>query len=140
MEETLELPQVVRESNSPSGQPARRSAVVTSERTAATAGVLATLALAAMSCVVMIDRMDTMDTGVDTELGSFGYFIATWIPMMAAMVLSMTWMAVVAAVIVGHKLPPAKAAIDVPVALAIVGLGILIVLAPSSVPALTSSM
>jgi hypothetical protein len=35
---------------------------------------------------------------------------------------------------------PAKAAINVPLALAIVGLGILIVIAPSSVPGLTPPM
>ena len=40
----------------------------------------------------------------------------------------------VAVLIVAQKLLPARAAIDVPVALAIVGLGILIVIAPSSVP------
>jgi predicted metal-binding membrane protein len=52
-------------------------------------------------------------------------------------VMSLTWMAVVAGVVVAQKLLPAKTAIDVPLALAIVGLGILIVLAPSSVPELT---
>lgn len=55
-------------------------------------------------------------------------------------VMSVTWMVVVAVVIVFQKLVPAKAAIDVPLALAIVGLGILIVVAPSSVPGLTSPM
>jgi hypothetical protein len=35
---------------------------------------------------------------------------------------------------------PAKAAIDVPLALAIVGLGILIILAPASVPGLIPPM
>jgi hypothetical protein len=39
-----------------------------------------------------------------------------------------------------RKLLPARAAIDVPLALAIVGLGILIVIAPSSVPELTPPM
>jgi hypothetical protein len=38
---------------------------------------VATLALAVVSWVVTIDRMDGMDMGVDTELGSFGFFIAT---------------------------------------------------------------
>jgi hypothetical protein len=39
-----------------------------------------------------------------------------------------------------QKLLPGKAAIDVPVALAIVGLAVLIVLAPSSIPGLTPPM
>jgi hypothetical protein len=35
---------------------------------------------------------------------------------------------------------PAKAAVDVPLALAIVGLGMLILIAPASVPGLTPTM
>ena len=42
--------------------------------------------------------------------------------------------------VLAQKLLPAKAAIDVPLALAIVGLGVLIVIAPSSVPGLTPAM
>src|SRR5262249_50349789 len=55
-------------------------------------------------------------------------------------VMSITWMAVVTVVIVAQKLAPPMPAIDVPLALAIVGLGLLIVLAPSSVPVLTPPM
>ena len=44
------------------------------------------------------------------------------------------WMAVVAVVCCAQKLLPAKAAIDIPLALAIVGLGLVIVYAPSLVP------
>jgi len=51
-------------------------------------------------------------------------------------VMSVTWMSVIAVLV--QKLLPARAAIDVP--LAIVGLGILIVIAPSSVPELTPPM
>jgi hypothetical protein len=47
---------------------------------------------------------------------------------------------VIAVLALGQKLVPANAAFDVPVALAIVGLGILIVIAPSSVPGLTPAM
>ena len=52
-------------------------------------------------------------------------------------VMSATWMSVIAILVLAQKLLPAKAAIDAPVALAIVGLGILIILAPSSIPGLT---
>jgi predicted metal-binding membrane protein len=55
-------------------------------------------------------------------------------------VMSVTWMSVVAVLVLAQKLLPAKAAIDLPLALAIVGLGILIVMAPSSVPGLTPPM
>jgi hypothetical protein len=54
--------------------------------------------------------------------------------------MSVTWMCVIAVVVLGQKLLPANAAVDVPLALAIVGLGVLIVVAPSSVPGLTPPM
>jgi predicted metal-binding membrane protein len=218
---------------------------MTSARTAATAAALAaTLGLAAASWVVAVRQMNGMDMGVATELGSFEFFVALWVTMMAAMmlpgaapavlrrahasgrtravplfvgsylavwtlvgvavyavyrphgsfaagvvaiaagvyeftplkqhfrrhcresvrsgfefglycvgssiglmlmlaalgVMSVTWMSVIAVLILAQKLLPSKAAIDVPLALAIMGLGILIVLAPSSVPGLTPPM
>ena len=211
----------------------------------ATAGALtATLGLAAASWVVAVRQMNGMDMGVATRLGSFAFFVAVWVSMMAAMmlpgaapavlrrararrgvravpvfvgsylavwtlvgvavyvaygphgtstagavaiaagayeltplkrhfrrrcresvslgfgfglycvgssiglmlvlvalsVMSVTWMSVIAVVVLAQKLLPANAAIDVPVALAIIGLGILIVIAPSSVPGLMPPM
>lgn len=47
----------------------------------------AILGVAAASWAVAVDRMDGMDMGVETELGSLGFFVAAWIPMMAAMML-----------------------------------------------------
>ena len=55
-------------------------------------------------------------------------------------VMSITWMVAIAALVLAQKLLPPKPAMDVPVALAIVGLGILIVIAPSSVPGVTPPM
>jgi hypothetical protein len=49
---------------------------------------------------------------------------------------SATAAALTATLGLAQKLRPAKAVIDVPLALAIVGLGLLIVVAPSSVPGL----
>jgi predicted metal-binding membrane protein len=43
-------------------------------------------------------------------------------------VMSVTWMSVIAVLVLAQKLLPAKAAIDVPLALAVVGFGILIVI------------
>ena len=220
------------------------SAAMTSARTAATVAALtATLGVAAASWVVAVWQMNGMDMGVATRLGSFTFFAAVWVLMMAAMmlpgaapavlrraraggvravplfagsylavwalagvavyavyrphgsaaagavviaagvyeltpvkrhfrrrcresarsgfafglccagssmglmlmlvalgVMSVTWMAVIAVLVLAQKLLPAKAAIDVPLAAAIVGLGILIVIAPSSVPGLTPPM
>ncbi len=216
-----------------------------SDRTTATAAALTTtLGLAAASWVVAARQMNGMDMGVATRLGSFAFFIALWVSMMAAMmlpgaasavvrhvhasgrvlagplfvgsylavwtlvgvavyvvyrphgsfaagviaiaagvyeftplrqrfrrrcresvrsgfefgfccvgssiglmlmllalgVMSVTWMVVVAVVVLAQKFLPAKAAIDVPLAVAIVGLGIWIVLAPSAVLGLTPPM
>ena len=55
-------------------------------------------------------------------------------------VMSITWMVVIAVLALAQKLLPAKTAVDVPLALAIIGLGVLIVIAPSSVPGLMPPM
>jgi predicted metal-binding membrane protein len=61
---------------------------MTTTRTAATASVLtATVGLAAASWVVAVRQMTGMDMGVATRLGSFGFFVAVWVSMMAAMML-----------------------------------------------------
>jgi predicted metal-binding membrane protein len=225
--------------------PTRRSDVTTSAGTAATAAALAaTLGLAAASWLVVVRQMNGMDMGVETELGSFAFFVTVWVLMMAAMmlpaaapsvlryahtsgrvraapffvgsylavwalvgvavyalyrphgtfaagavviaagvyeltplkqrsrrrcrervrggfefgrhclgssigmmlmlvtlsVMSVIWMSVVAVLVLGQKLLPANAAIDVPLALAIVGLGIVILIAPASVPGLMPPM
>jgi predicted metal-binding membrane protein len=61
--------------------------------------------------------------------------------MMAVLgVMSVTWMAVIAVVVLGQKLVGARAVIDVPLALAIVAFEVLIIVDPSSVPGLTLSM
>jgi len=201
----------------------------------------ATLGLAAAAWVVALRQMNGMDMGVAAQLGSFAFFIALWVPMMAAMmlpgaapavvrraqasgrvravplflgsylavwalagvavyllyrplaaggvviaagvyeftplkqhfrrrcrdsarsgfgfglccagssiglmlmlvalgVMSVAWMCVITVLVLAQKLLPAKAAIDVPLALAIVGLGVLIVIAPSAVPGLMPPM
>ncbi len=217
----------------------------TSTRTAATAAALtATLGLAAASWVVAVQQMNGMDMGVVTQLGSFAFFVALWVSMMAAMmlpgaapavlrrahadgrvravllfvgsylavwtlvgvavyalyrphgssaagalaiaagvyeftrlkqncrrrcrgsvrlgfefglycvgssiglmlmlvalgVMSVTWMSVIAVLVLAQKLLPPRAAVDVPLALAIIGLGIMILIAPSTVPGLTPPM
>jgi predicted metal-binding membrane protein len=221
-----------------------RTEAVMSTRTAGTAVVLTpTLGVAAASWVVALHQMDGMDMGVATELGSLGFFVAAWVPMMAAMmlpgaspavlecaratgrlgaalfagsylavwsvvglavyalyhphgtfvagaltiaagiyeltplkracrlrcrrnvrsgfqfglycvgssiglmamlvalgVMSVTWMSVVAVLVLAQKLLPPKASVDVPLALTIVVLGVLVVVAPSSIPGLTPTM
>jgi predicted metal-binding membrane protein len=208
------------------------------------AALAATLALAAASWVIAVRQMIGMNMGVATTLGPFAFFVAVWVPMMAAMmlpaaapavlrraeasgrvravvgfvgsylvvwtlvgiavyavyrphgadtagavviaagvyeltplkrrcrercresirsgfgfgvycvgstiglmlilvavgVMSIAWMSAITIVVLAQKLVPAKAAVDVALALAIVGLGVLMVVAPSAVPALTPAM
>jgi predicted metal-binding membrane protein len=75
-----------------------------------------------------------VSSGVEYGLCCVGSSIGLMLMLVALSVMSITWMAVIAALVLVQKLVPAKAAFDLPLALAIVGLGILIVIAPSSVP------
>ncbi len=71
-----------------SAAPAPRPAAMTSGRTAATAtGLTTTLGIAAASWVVAVRQMNGTDMGVAAGLGSFGFFAALWVSMMAAMML-----------------------------------------------------
>jgi predicted metal-binding membrane protein len=83
---------------------------------------------------------DSARSGFEYGLCCVGSSIGLMLMLVALSVMSATWMAVIAVLIIAQKLLPAKAGVDVPLALAIVGLGILIVIAPSSVPGLTPTM
>jgi predicted metal-binding membrane protein len=83
---------------------------------------------------------DSYGSGIGFGICCVGSSIWLMLMLVAFGVMSVTWMAVIAAVVVAQKLLPMKAAIDVPLALAIVGLGILIVIAPSALPGLTPPM
>jgi predicted metal-binding membrane protein len=76
-------------------------------------------------------------SGFEFGLYCVGSSIGLMLMLVALGVMSVTWMAVIAVIVLAQKLLPARAAIDVPLALALVGLGILIVIAPSTVPGLT---
>ena len=54
--------------------------------------------------------------------------------------MSVLWMSVVAVLVLLQKLLPTKPAIDVPLAVAIVGLGLLILFAPAVIPGLSPAM
>ena len=75
-------------------------------------------------------------SGLGFGLCCVGSSIGLMAMLVALDVMSLFWMSVVAVLACAQKLLPAKAAIDVPLALAIVGLGLVIVLAPSLVPGL----
>jgi predicted metal-binding membrane protein len=52
-----------------------------------TVAIVATIGLAAAGWAWAVPRMTGMDMGVATTLGSFGFFLSVWVPMMAAMML-----------------------------------------------------
>jgi predicted metal-binding membrane protein len=79
-------------------------------------------------------------SGLGFGLDCVGSSIGLMLILVTLGVMSITWMSVIAIPIVAQKLLPVKAAIDVPLALAIVGFGVLMLVAPSSVPGLTPSM
>ena len=225
-------------------RPATGGATSTTSTTATAIVLTGTLGIVAASWVVALRQMSGMDMGVATGLGSFPFFVAAWVAMMAAMMLpgaapavlrrvdaggrvravpvfvgsylavwtlvgiavyvlyrphgsllagaiaiaagvyeltplkahcrrccregvrsglgyglycvgssiglmlvlvvlgpmSVAWMSVVAVVVLVQKLLAPKAAVDVTLALAILGVGILVVIAPSSVPGLVPAM
>jgi predicted metal-binding membrane protein len=225
------------------GVPALPAVVARATPTATAVALAGTLGLAAACWVIAVWQMTGMDMGTATQLGSFGFFIAVWVAMMAAMmlpgaapavlrraradgvravplfagsylavwalagvavyaayrphgtlaagavviaaavyevtplkrhfrrrcreatgsgfrfgvccagsslglmamlvalgVMSITWMAVITVLVFAQKILPAKTAVDLPLALAIAGLGVLIVVTPSLVPGLSPPM
>ena len=83
---------------------------------------------------------ESFRSGFEFGLCCVGSCIGLMLILVALSIMSVAWMSAIAVVVLAQKLLPAKPAIDVPLALAIVGLGVLIVVAPSSVPGLTPSM
>ena len=83
---------------------------------------------------------DSVRSGFQFGLCCAGSSVGLMLILLALGVMSVTWMAVIAVIVLAQKLLPARAAIDVPLALAIAGLGTWIIIAPWSVPGLTPPM
>jgi NAD(P)-dependent dehydrogenase (short-subunit alcohol dehydrogenase family) len=83
---------------------------------------------------------DSVGSGLEFGLYCVGSSTGLMLILVGLGVMSIAWMATVAVLVVAQKLLPRKAALDVPLALAIIGLGALIIIAPSSVPGLMPSM
>ena len=75
-------------------------------------------------------------SGVVFGLDCVGSSIGLMSMLVALGVMSLTWMAVTAVLVTTQKLLPVKPALDVALALTIVGFGIVIAAAPSTIPAL----
>jgi predicted metal-binding membrane protein len=83
---------------------------------------------------------ESVRTRFQFGLSCVGSSIGLMLMLLALGVMSVTWMSVIAVLIVGQKLLPPRAPIDMPLALAIVALGTLVLLEPSAVPGLTQPM
>jgi predicted metal-binding membrane protein len=79
-------------------------------------------------------------SGSQFGLYCVGSSIGLMLVLLATGAMSISWMCVIAVLVVGQKLVPPRASLDVPLALALVGLGIAIVVAPSSIPGITPAM
>jgi len=79
-------------------------------------------------------------SGLEFGLCCVGSSIGLMLILLALGVMSVTWMVVIAVIVLAQKLLPARAAIDVPLALAIAGLGAWIIIAPWPVPGLMPPM
>ena len=83
---------------------------------------------------------EDVGSGLGFGLCCAGSSIGLMAMLVALDVMSLFWMVVIAVLTCAQKLLPAKAAIDVPLALAIAGLGLVIVIAPSQIPGLMPPM
>jgi predicted metal-binding membrane protein len=83
---------------------------------------------------------ESVRPGFEFGLYCVGSSFGLMLMLVALGIMSVTWMSVIAVLVLAQKLLPPRAAVDVLLAVAIVGLGLLIVLAPSSVPGLTPPM
>jgi predicted metal-binding membrane protein len=83
---------------------------------------------------------DRVGSGLEFGLYCVGSSIGLMLILIGLSVMSVAWMAIVTVLVAGQKLLPRRAALDVPLAVAIIGLGVLIIVAPSTIPGLMPAM
>ena len=79
-------------------------------------------------------------SGLELAVCCAGSSLGLMVMLLALGVMSVTWMAVISAVVLLQKLSSPRAAVDVPVAVAIIGLGIAVLAVPSALPGVISPM
>src|SRR6185437_7982466 len=79
---------------------------------------------------------ESIRSGFVFGLYCVGSSIALMLLLVALSVMSIPWMFAIATLVVVQKLAPPRRAVDLPVAFAIIALGVLIVVAPAAVPGL----
>ena len=83
---------------------------------------------------------ESVRSGFEFGFCCIGSSLGLMLMLLGLGLMSLVWMSVITAVVLAQKLLPPKPAIDVPLAVAIVGLGAWILLAPATVPGLTPPM
>jgi predicted metal-binding membrane protein len=83
---------------------------------------------------------DGVGSGFEFGLYCVGSSIGLMLILVALSVMSIAWMSVIAVLVLAQKFIPPRAALDVPLALAIIGLGVLIIITPSTIPGLMPPM
>jgi predicted metal-binding membrane protein len=83
---------------------------------------------------------ESVRSGLQYGLNCVGSSIGLMVILVALGVMSLTWMVVIAALVLTQKFVAPHFSVDVPVALAIVSLGLLVAFAPGSVPGLVVPM
>ena len=83
---------------------------------------------------------ERIESGFGFGLECVGSSIGLMAVLVVVGVMSIAWMSVITIVLVVQKLLPARTALDLPIALAILALGLVIVISPSSVPGLMPPM
>lgn len=83
---------------------------------------------------------ESVGSGFHFGLHCVGSSIGLMLMLIAIGVMSVPWMTVIAGLVLVQKLLPPKISVDLPLALAIIGLGVLILIAPSMVPGLLPAM
>ncbi len=83
---------------------------------------------------------ERVESGFGFGLECVGSSIGLMAVLVVVGVMSIAWMSVITIVLVVQKLLPARIALDLPIALAILALGLVIVISPSSVPGLMPPM
>lgn len=81
-----------------------------------------------------------VESGFGFGLECVGSSIGLMAVLVVVGVMSIAWMSVIAIVLIAQKLLPARVTLDLPIALAIIALGLVIVISPSSVPGLMPAM
>jgi predicted metal-binding membrane protein len=83
---------------------------------------------------------ESVSSGLQFGLCCIGSSIGLMLMLPALGLMSVAWMSIVAVLILGQKLLPPRASVDLALAVAVIALGVLGVLAPSAIPGLTPPM